>query len=148
MTNDKRKFRKVYVCVPAKASVSKDDVKSLLVEAGIPEEAIVFISEDDKEIVFYRDDDLIIILEDSLDDEKLAECVLKAVQSDVYSIVGVWSPNQEQANIPNATSRYATAQISWDARKLAKALQGTDSAPFETAAGTPATPHKTKPNQC
>jgi hypothetical protein len=133
--------------MPPECGLTQAEVKAFLVAAGVNADMIEFI-EDADDVVFSPEDELVLILLDHVDDQGQAACALGAAQAGAHAIIGLWSRGQQQVEIPNATSRYATAQVSWDANKLARALQGKENVAFETGQGKPSQSPPMKTNQC
>lgn len=146
MEDKDSKDKTVYVCLASEPTVSEEEVKRLLEEAGV-DGAIVIIDELE-EVAFTPDDAVILVLEDGDSDPQQAECAFKAIQAGVCAVVGVWSPGQTEEGIPLATIRYGTAQVPWEPVKVGAALQGAGACEFETPAGKASTPLVITPNKC
>ena len=146
MAENNKTDKRILVRVPAGASVSADDLKSLLVEAGVDADLIETVEADGEDPDFGPDDDLVIVLESGLTGED--EVAERAVKAGVCSIVGVWAPGENHKDIHPAMRRYATAQVPWQAGDLANALDRDCDAPFLTPQGQDATRQIVKPHKC
>ena len=140
--------KSVLVRVPAGASVSADDLRSLLVDAGIDADLIETIEADNGEPDFGPDDDLIVVLENGVTGEDEAKLAERAVRAGVCSIIGVWAPGEKGKDVHPTMRRYATAQVPWQAGDLADALGRECHVPFKTLQGQDATRQKMTPNRC